>query len=208
MYDSGTKIRDDKKLKNSWCELHRNGCCMDIYFTIRHWNDNRWQPSQYRFPGCYSDLWIPGSLFTINCKVMNWAKYLGQRLWDVLWTVRFGSWPALTPEHSHSSLPVQPLAATSYSSALQQAQLMHGSTQVVLTLSLWISCVGALEERVSMLLRKAKPKAGSTLAIIKTCRVSDLIMFAFVKMGGGGKWGWFTFHFYKNSNFQTQLFQH
>lgn len=36
-----------------------------------------------------------------------------------------------------------------------------------------------------MLLRKAEPKAYSALVVIKTCRVFDLIMFAFVKMGGG-----------------------
>lgn len=36
MYDSDTKIRDDKKLKYNWCELHMNGCYMDISFTIRH----------------------------------------------------------------------------------------------------------------------------------------------------------------------------
>lgn len=57
-----------------------------------------------------------------------------------------------------------------------------------------------------MLLSKAKPKACSTVAVTKTCRVADLIIFAFVKMGGG-KWGWFNIHIYKNSNFQTQLFQ-
>lgn len=41
------------------------------------------------------------------------------------------------------------LAATSYSSALQQAQLMQCSMQVVLTFFLRINCVGALEERVA-----------------------------------------------------------